>query len=99
MYLRIHSSPEGVVVALCDAELIGRRLSQGNLVLDLGKYASFYQGEKVTVAEAAEALKGAANINLVGKKALAAATGAGVDISGAISISGVPHLQAYRISP
>jgi len=85
MYLRIHSSPEGEVVALCDAELIGRRLAQGNIVLDLGKYASFYQGKKVTAAQATAALKGAKNANLVGKKSLSAAKGAGLDVSSAIS--------------
>lgn len=97
MYLRIHSSPEGEVVALCDATLIGRRLSQGNIVLDLGKYAGFYKGEKVGAAEATAALKGAQNVNLVGKKALVAAKGAGLDTSGAMSIGGVPHLQLYKI--
>ncbi|MCX6773185.1 MAG: DUF424 family protein [Candidatus Micrarchaeota archaeon] len=97
MYLRIHSSPQGEVIALCDAELIGRKLAQGNLLLDLGKYADFYMGEKVTVASAAKALKGAVNINLVGKKSLSAAAKAGLDVSHSISISGVPHLQAYKI--
>ena len=97
MYLRIHSSPKGEVIALCDAELIGRKLAQGKIVLDLGKYAHFYQGKKVTGAEAAAALKGAQNLNIVGKKSLSAARMAGLDVSAAISIDGVPHLQAYRI--
>lgn len=97
MYLRVHSSPNGEVVALCDAELIGRKLAKGKLVLDLGRYADFYKGEKVSAAEATEALRGAQNINLVGKKSLEAASKAGLDVEGAIKISGVPHLQAYRI--
>ena len=97
MYLRVHSSPNGEVVALCDAELIGRKLAQGKIVLDLGKYAGFYQGKKVTAAEATEALRGAQNINIAGKKSLSAAAAAGLDVEGAIKISGVPHLQVYKI--
>ncbi len=97
MYLRVHSTPNGEMVAVCDSELIGRKLTQGKIALDLGKYADFYQGKKVSASEAAGALRGAQNINLVGKKSLAAAKGAGLDVSAAISISGVPHLQVYRI--
>lgn len=97
MYLRIHPSQNGSVAALCDAELIGRVLSQGKVKIDLEKYAGFYKGEKVGGAEAAEALRNAASINIVGKKSLAAAKQAGLDVKGAITVSGVPHLQAYRV--
>ena len=97
MYLKIHSNPQGIVVALCDSELIGKVLMDGKRRLDLAAYAGFYQGEKVGAAEAAQALLGAENANLVGAKALAAAKAAGLDTSGSIRIGGVPHLQLYRI--
>jgi hypothetical protein len=97
MYLKIHSSPEGDIVALCDDELLGRVLTEGKIRLDLKAHGSFYKGGKVTAAKAVEALKGARNANLVGKGSLSAAKSAGLDVSGAIMISGVPHLQLYRI--
>lgn len=97
MYLRVHSSPKGEVIAVCDAELIGRKLAAGKLVLDLEEHAGFYKGKKVGSSQAVLALRGAQNINIVGKKSLSAAKGAGLDVAGAISISGVPHLQVYRI--
>jgi hypothetical protein len=97
MYLKIHENPHGAVVALCDASLIGRVLADGKRRLDLAGYAGFYQGEKVSGQEAAAALKGAANANIVGAKSLAAARAAGLDTKGAISIGGVPHLQLYRL--
>ena len=97
MYLKIHETPDGEVVALCDAELIGRLLADGKRRLDLSMFADFYRGEKVGREEAVEALRPARNANLVGKKALAAAIGAGIDISGAVKIAGVPHLQVYRM--
>ena len=97
MYLKVHETPAGEVVALCDAELIGRRLADGKRVLDLSKFSGFYEGERVGQEGAVAALRGAANANLVGKKAVSAAAKAGLDVSGAVEIAGVPHLQLYRI--
>jgi len=86
----------GEVTAICDSELVGAVLSEGAIRLDLGAHAAFYSGKKVDEAAAVAALRAAENVNLVGKRALAAAKKAGVDISGAISIKSVPHLQIYR---
>jgi len=97
MYLKLHSTPAGEVVAVCDAELLGMVISDGKRHLDLKKHASFYQGEKAAPDDVRKALLCAKNANLVGKKALAAAKKAGIDISGAVLISGVPHLQAYSV--
>ncbi|MCX8174870.1 MAG: DUF424 family protein [Candidatus Micrarchaeota archaeon] len=97
MYMRIHEGAEGSVVALCDEELLGRVLSDGKRRLDLKQYAGFYQGRRVSHQQAVEALRSAKNINLVGKKAMRAAAEAGIDVSAAVLIQSVPHLQAYRI--
>jgi len=97
MYLKVHDTPDGEVVALCDAVLIGKVLSQGKMRIDLEKYSGFYIGEKVEPASAIAALRAAPNANIVGEKSLAAAKAAGLDVSGAIKIGGVPHLQLYRI--
>ncbi len=97
MYLKVHETPEGEVVALCDAELIGRVLADSKRRLDLSMFASFYRGERVGREDAVEALRPARNANLVGRKALAAALEAGIDTSGAVEIAGVPHLQVYRV--
>ena len=97
MYLKIHPTPQGSMVAVCDSELIGKVLSDRKRHLDLAAYSSFYQGKKANAAQVASALRKAQNANLVGKKALKAAKSAGIDISSAIEISGIPHLQAYGL--
>ena len=97
MLLKIHRTPMGEVTAICDSELIGTVLSEGAFVLDLERHAIFYSGKKVSESAAIDALSGAENVNLVGKRALAAAKKAGVDTSGAIFIKSVPHLQIYRL--
>lgn len=99
MYLKMHSSPDGEITALCDIELIGKVLTSGKMRLDLSAYAPFYLGKKVEEKEAVEALKLSQNANIVGKKALAAAKKAGLAVSHAKTIGGVPHLQLYRMPP
>ena len=99
MYLKTHPSPDGEIVALCDIGLIGKVLTSGKMRLDLSAYAPFYLGKKVEEKEAVEALASAQNANIVGKKALAAAKKAGLAVSHAKTISGVPHLQVYRMPP
>ncbi|MFA6213706.1 MAG: DUF424 family protein [Candidatus Micrarchaeia archaeon] len=99
MYLKMHASPDGEIAALCDIELIGKVLESGKLRLDLSAYAPFYLGRKVGEKEAVEALSRAQNANIVGKKALAAAKKAGLAVSHAKTIGGVPHLQLYRMPP
>ncbi len=96
MYLKLHNTPAGQVVAVCDAAIMGKVLCEGNRRLDLEAHSGFYRGKKVGLPEAAEALSGAQNANLVGEKSIKAASLAGLDVSGAITISGVPHLQVYR---
>ncbi len=84
------------IVAACDAELLGKVFREGEMVLDLKKYRSFYDGEKVTEGELAVLLKDAENINLVGKKTIAAAgKRINVDSAGVRKIKGIPHLQIY----
>jgi len=98
MYMRVMDSPDGKIVAACDRQLIGRRLCEGKVVLDLEKHAHFYSGEECTRGELEAAFRGAASINLVGEKSVACAIGAGiVQRESVLFIEGVPHLQIYRI--
>ncbi len=97
MYLKVHHTPMGKIVALCDAELLGRVLAEGKYQIDLQRHAEFYKGKLVKKEEAVRELGEAENANIIGRKSLSAAKAARLDVSRAISISGVPHLQAYRI--
>ncbi|MFH0835678.1 MAG: DUF424 domain-containing protein [Candidatus Micrarchaeota archaeon] len=86
------------VVAVCDKRLINKVLETGDCVLDLKTYASFYSGAEVSEAEAVQLIKSAGNVNIVGKKALAAARKAfEIDEGNVLTIGGEPHLQVYLI--
>ena len=98
MFMKIHESEKSVVVALCDKELLGRVLTEGETVLDLKGYAYFYKGREATAEEAREAMKGATSINLVGKRSVALAEKLGLVSKKEIRrIGGTPHAQVYRV--
>ncbi len=98
MYLKVHKFPGGEIVALCDAALLGQVLSDSRRKLDLKAHADFYNGSKVDRKTAVSALRGAINVNVVGKKSVAAAASAGFRTAGAQRIGGVLHLQIYSIA-
>ena len=68
MLVKIHKSINGIVVAICDKELIDKKFEQGKLQLDLT--TDFYNGEEKSEEETKEILKKAYIVNLVGKKAV-----------------------------
>ena len=100
MFCRVHEKPyaDGTVrrvVAVCDAELLGKKFSSGERVLDLKTYRSFYEGARASEERVFELLKGCTNANLVGKKSVAC----GVKVYGRASpakIGGVPVLQVFK---
>lgn len=87
------------IIAACDAGLIGKvHFGSNGTQLDLKKYRSFYEGEKVTDAQLQLLLEGAQNVNLVGKNAITAASKAlPLSMKNSRIIGGVPHLQFYRL--
>ncbi len=87
------------VLAACDEELLGKTFSSKNGVLDLKAYAGFYKGVKTSEEKAVELMRSADNLNLVGRKSieLARKAFAGLNKKNVKKISGVPHLQVYKI--
>ena len=98
MLMRVFKKRNDKIVAVCDSELIGKVLREGELVLNLEKYASFYKGEEADEAAVEKELFTATSINLVGKKATGIAKRMKlVKESDIIHIQKVPHVQIYKI--
>ncbi len=92
------SQVEKRILAICDSDLLGKVFEEGDLVLDLQKYRSFYEGDTVTEQEIQKLLTEERNINLVGKKTLKIATKAlNIDPKNVKNIGGVPHIQFYYV--
>jgi hypothetical protein len=98
LLMKVFKKKNEKIVAVCDSELIGKVLREGELVLNLDKYASFYKGEEADDASVEKELLTATSINLVGKRATEIAKKIKlVKDSDMITIQKVPHVQIYRI--
>lgn len=100
---RVYGNRTSTIVAMCDADLIGKKLKSGNAVLDLATYAGFYKGEAISVEQAGKILSenvgkagGGVSFNLVGKQVMAAAAKF-ANVSRAKKFGAVPHLQVYSV--
>ena len=97
MYMKIHKTQGGKIVAVCDDDLLGRILKEGDLYMDLERYRGFYAGERVGEEDVKKALEGFSSANLVGKEAVKAALSAGVAGKGDVMyINKIPYIQIYR---
>ncbi len=93
MLVKIHKSYR-TIVAVCDAELLGKRFEEGKMQIDVSD--AFYGGEKKTDKEVIELLKDSATedatFNILGEKSVNAAIKAGIiDEKGIIMIQGIPY--------
>lgn len=96
--MKVHEHTRGKIIAACDRGLVGKVLHEGDAVLDLKEYASFYKGEPAEEADLLKAMRGASSLNLVGEKAVSVALEQGILEQNDVKyINGVPHIQIYRI--
>jgi hypothetical protein len=95
MYLKIHRSADRIIVAVCDEDIIGKTLRDGNIVVTIDE--AFYKGDIVSESEMIDVIKRYTNVNLFGEKAVTCAIECGaVNSSCVMIIDGVAHAQIYR---
>ena len=99
MYFRIHENAQGRVVAVCDANLLGRVIEdKSGACMDLERYRGFYMGSKAGPAEVEEALRSFDSANIVGKEAVSVALKMGLaGKSDVMYIKRTPYIQIYRL--
>lgn len=97
MYLKVHRMPgAGEVVAACDAELLDVTLMHGDVEVCITR--GFYGTQRAAEKEVREALAGAENVNVIGKRVVALAIAMGlIAEKDCIMIGDVPHAQIFRI--
>ena len=94
MIIKEHKTEdERKILAICDSDLVCKRFEEGNRQIDLN--SGFYNGEEKSEKEAANMIKGAYLVNIVGEKSIKMAIDMGiVDKKNIIKIKGIPHAQA-----
>ena len=85
-----------VLLATCDAELLGKVLRDGKIVFEVRE--EFYKGSRVSVEEAVDLMRQSTVVNMVGKCIVDKALEKGLIHPEAIlKISGVPHAQIVKL--
>ena len=91
MYLKIHKEPGGGrVVAVCDRELLGQTLTEGDIQITISDY--FYGNVPASEEEVRHALADATNANIIGERVVEIAISLGcIERSSCLMIGSVPH--------
>ena len=85
-----------IVVAVCDRELLGRKFSEGEVVLDVNR--DFFEGFIAGIDEALHYLENAFTAMLVGEKIVSEAIKAGlIHPDAVLKVSGIPYAHIVRL--
>ncbi|MBD3304704.1 DUF424 family protein [Candidatus Woesearchaeota archaeon] len=96
MIVKIHKKDEKTVVAVCDSDLLGKRLEQGDLQLDLT--SDFYKGEEMDEKEAGDLIRNADIVNLVGRNSVKLGIQEGIiEEDKILEVDGIPHAEAVIV--
>ena len=102
IYFKSYTTEKGVMIAMCDKELIDSILTEGEVVIDVKSYSSFYKGDLLNPTTAKQKLdlhkESIYSANIVGKESVDIAIEKSIIVSDNVKqVSGVPYAQAYRI--
>lgn len=96
VYAKIRKWGQHVLLATCDAELLGKILREGKIVFEI--HEKFYKGLRMTVEEVIELMEQSTIVNMVGHKVVRKAIEKGlVHPDAVLEISGVPHAQIVKM--
>jgi len=84
-----------VLLAICDAEIIGKTLREGKIVFHVKE--EFYKGTKVSIEEAIAMIENSTIVNMIGKNVVEKAIEKGyVHPDAVLNIGGIPHAQIVK---
>ena len=95
-YVNVRRMGRHVLLAVCDAELLGKVLKDGKIFFEVRR--DFYDGQKMSVEEAIDLMEQCTIVNMVGRNVVEKAMERGLIHPDAIlDISGVPHAQIVKL--
>ncbi len=99
IYVKIHETETGKIVAMCDESLIDKVLQEGKVLLDIKGYSDFYKGSLITAEQFAEiSTSNMTSANIVGSEAVDAAIAKKVIERGHVkTVKGIPYAHAYKV--
>jgi hypothetical protein len=96
MFLKVHRTPDGDILAVCDRELLNTTLLHRDVEVRISE--TFYGDTPADEERVRAALATATNANLFGRRTIEIAVACGaVDRACVVMVGGVPHAQVFRI--
>ena len=100
IYMKMHRTENGEILALCDEELLGKVFTEGNKELDLKLYSDFYNGEKKDEKDAESEIfeMDISSANVVGERSVSIFINNGIAKNEEVMrIGTIPFIQIYKI--
>jgi hypothetical protein len=96
VYINLRKRGECVLLAMCDADMLGKTLKHGKLVFCVRE--EFYKGSLVSVEEAVDLIHQSTIVNMIGRKIVEKALEKGlVHPDAVLDIEGIPHAQIVKL--
>ena len=96
MIVNERTTEEGLLVSVCDSDVLGETFEEGELSLTVSE--EFYGGEEVDADAAVASLSRATVANIVGTRAVELAIEAGVvDEANVLEVDSTLHAQVLRL--
>jgi hypothetical protein len=96
VYMNLKKVGRSILLAICDADLLGKTLCEGKIVFQVKE--DFYRGAKVNVEEAILMIENSTIVNMIGKSVVKKAIEKGyVHPEAVLNIDGVPHAQIVKL--
>ena len=93
MIAKVHDTENGIIVVVCDSDLIGKKFEENDKQLDLA--SGFYDGEEMDELEIADLMRNAHIVHLVGEKAVNLGVKEEVvDKKNITYVQGIPHAES-----
>jgi len=87
---------ECILLAMCDANMLGKTLKQGKIVFHIRE--EFYKGVLVSLEEAVDLIQQSTIVNMIGRRIVKKAVEKGlVHPDAVLEIAGVPHAQIVKV--
>ena len=96
MILRERTTEQGLMVAVCDRDVLGETFENGEVSLTVNE--EFYGGDEAAEETVVDSLARASIANIVGARAVEVAVEAGIiDDAHVLEVGGTRHAQLVRI--
>lgn len=95
VYVKLKKNGKNILLAICDANLLGKTLKEGKIVFKITN--EFYKGRKISVDQAVTMIENSTNVNLIGNSCVKKAIENGfVHPEAVIKIEGISHVQIVK---